>query len=73
MAESEQQTFDIPQELLEQLAQGNVVIFGGAGIARGYQERPELTAERFIPDPFSTVPGRRLYRSGDVARYRLNP
>jgi amino acid adenylation domain-containing protein/non-ribosomal peptide synthase protein (TIGR01720 family) len=42
---------------------------GGVGLARGYINHPELTAERFIPHPFSTVPGARLYKTGDLARY----
>jgi amino acid adenylation domain-containing protein len=41
---------------------------GGAGVAFGYLNRPELTAQRFVPDPFSPHPNARLYRSGDLAR-----
>src|SRR6185295_7804353 len=43
---------------------------GGAGLGRGYQQQPGLTAERFVPHPYARVAGARLYRSGDVARYR---
>lgn len=42
---------------------------GGAGLASGYLDRPELTAEKFIPHPFNNQPGARLYKSGDLARY----
>jgi amino acid adenylation domain-containing protein/FkbH-like protein len=45
---------------------------GGAGVARGYLHRSELTAERFVPHPYSAAAGARLYRSGDVARYLEN-
>ena len=45
---------------------------GGSGLARGYRHRAALTAERFIPDPFGTTPGRRLYWSGDLARWRAD-
>jgi amino acid adenylation domain-containing protein len=44
----------------------------GAGLARGYLRRPDLTAERFIPDPFSMIGGERLYKTGDLVRYRDN-
>jgi amino acid adenylation domain-containing protein/non-ribosomal peptide synthase protein (TIGR01720 family) len=42
---------------------------GGVGLARGYWNRPELTAEQFIPHPYSREDGERLYRTGDVGRY----
>jgi amino acid adenylation domain-containing protein/thioester reductase-like protein len=43
---------------------------GGDGVARGYRDRPELTAEKFIPDPFRPGDKNRLYRTGDLARFQ---
>src|SRR5262249_25853815 len=45
---------------------------GGVGLARGYLNRPALTAEKFIPHPFSAEPGARLYKTGDLVRYLPN-
>jgi FkbM family methyltransferase len=46
------------------------VWLGGDGVAAGYWHRPDLTAERFLPDPFVGIPGARMYRTGDLARFR---
>ncbi len=46
------------------------VFLGGHGVALGYWRRPDLTAERFLPDPLGSRPGGRLYRTGDLARHR---
>ncbi|MBK7539540.1 MAG: amino acid adenylation domain-containing protein [Myxococcales bacterium] len=48
------------------------ILIGGQGVALGYHARPELTAERFVHDPFSQRPGARLYRTGDVGRWRAD-
>ncbi|MBB4910655.1 non-ribosomal peptide synthetase/type I polyketide synthase [Actinophytocola algeriensis] len=45
---------------------------GGVGVARGYFRRPELTEQRFVPDPFSTRPGATMYRTGDLARFQAD-
>jgi amino acid adenylation domain-containing protein len=46
------------------------LFIGGVGLSRGYLYREELTAQRFLPDPFSRTPGARLFRTGDRVRYR---
>ena len=51
------------------VATGGELCVGGAGLTQGYLARPGLTAERFVPDPWSGRPGARLYRSGDLARF----
>ncbi|MES1243272.1 MAG: MupA/Atu3671 family FMN-dependent luciferase-like monooxygenase [Acidobacteriota bacterium] len=46
------------------------ILLGGEAVAAGYWRRPDLAADRFVPDPFSSRPGRRLYRTGDLGRFR---
>jgi len=48
------------------------IFIGGAGVARGYLNRPQLTEERFLKDPFSSEPHARMYKTGDLGRWRAN-
>ena len=64
------QTYILDQDLSEvPVGSEGELYIGGAGLARGYVRRPDLDADRFIPNPFSRVPGERLYKTGDLARY----
>jgi non-ribosomal peptide synthetase component F len=56
------------QQQLTPIGLQGEIYLGGVGVSRGYLNRAELTAERFIPHPLSDGPGRRLYKTGDLAR-----
>jgi acyl carrier protein len=67
VANTQVYVLDEQRQLLPPGAIGELYI-GGAGVVRGYWNRPDLTAERFVPSPFTA--GERLYRTGDLVRYR---
>jgi acyl carrier protein len=52
-----------------QRGESGEIYIGGSSLARGYRNRPDLSAERFVPDPFSSEPVARLYKTGDLARF----
>jgi len=60
------------QQQLQPIGVGGEIYVGGIGLARGYLQRPGLTAERFLPHPYSERVGARLYRTGDRGRYLSN-
>ena len=61
---------DPGQQIVPVAVKGELYV-GGDGLARGYLNRPELTAEKFVPHPFSTIPGERLYQTGDIVRWNV--
>jgi thioesterase domain-containing protein/acyl carrier protein len=64
----------ILDENLNNLTDGSVgeLFIGGDGVAKGYLNRPDLTAERFIDDPFSEIPGGKIYKTGDLGKLNEN-
>ena len=68
MAEKHVYVLDRRLELVPVGVPGSIYL-AGAGLARGYRNRPDLTAEKFIPNPFSREPGARMYETGDTGRW----
>jgi amino acid adenylation domain-containing protein len=68
IANTQMYVLDSYMQLVPEGVSGEIYI-GGTGLGRGYLNRPELTADKFIPNPFDTETGSRLYKTGDHARY----
>jgi amino acid adenylation domain-containing protein len=71
IANTQAYVLDASRQLAPVGVSGELYI-GGEGVGRGYLNQPEMTAERFVADPFRTKHGNRLYRTGDIARYRTD-
>ncbi|HET9899274.1 MAG TPA: amino acid adenylation domain-containing protein [Streptosporangiaceae bacterium] len=71
IANTTMRVLDDNMELVPVGVTGELYI-GGTQVARGYADQPGLTADKFVPDPYATTPGARLYRSGDLARVRAD-
>ena len=71
VANTQLYVLDSELQLVPQGVLGELYI-AGAGVAHGYWKRPDQTAGRFLPDPFSKVGGERMYRTGDVVRWNVN-
>jgi amino acid adenylation domain-containing protein len=71
VANTQLYVLDSELELVPQGVLGELYI-AGAGVSHGYWKHPDQTAERFLPDPFSKFGGERMYRTGDVVRWRSN-
>ena len=71
LANSQAYVLNAMGEIIKPGVEGELFM-GGDGLARGYLDQPAMTAARFLPNPFSGIPGARMYKTGDLVRYRPN-